>query len=55
VVFFHSFVSVPNTANDVRDNILLSNGPADVAGWDAGTGNTVTGNTCGVSLPAGRC
>jgi len=55
VVFFHSFVSVPNTDNAVRDNVLLSNGPADVAGWDAGTGNTVTGNTCGVSLPAGRC
>lgn len=55
VVFFHSFVSVPNTDNTVRDNVLLSNGPADVAGWDAGTGNTVTGNTCAVSMPAGRC
>jgi hypothetical protein len=55
VVFFHSFVGVDDSANAVRDNVLLSNGPADVAGWDIGTGNTVTGNTCGVSLPAGRC
>lgn len=55
VVFFHSFVNVPNTANTVRDNVLLANGPADVSGWDAGTGNSVTGNTCRVSLPAGRC
>jgi hypothetical protein len=55
VVFFHSFVGVPNTENTVRDNVLLDNGPADVTGWDAGTGNSVTGNTCRVSLPAGRC
>lgn len=55
VVFFHSFVGVPDSDNTVRNNVLLDNGPADVAGWDAGTGNTVTGNTCRVSLPAGRC
>jgi parallel beta-helix repeat protein len=55
VVFFHSFVGVDDSANAVRDNVLLSNGPADVAGWDIGTGNTVTSNTCAVSLPAGRC
>jgi hypothetical protein len=55
VVFFPSFVGVPNTSNTVRDNVLLSNGPADVTGWDAGSGNSVTGNTCRVSLPAGRC
>ncbi|WNI15651.1 right-handed parallel beta-helix repeat-containing protein [Actinacidiphila sp. ITFR-21] len=55
VVFFRSFVGVPNTDNTVRDNVLASNGPADIAGWDAGTGNSVTGNVCRVSLPAGRC
>jgi parallel beta-helix repeat protein len=55
VVFFKSFVGLPDSDNAVRNNVLLSNGPADVAGWDIGTGNTVTGNTCGVSLPAGRC
>ncbi|WP_237555397.1 MULTISPECIES: right-handed parallel beta-helix repeat-containing protein [unclassified Streptomyces] len=55
VVFFHSFVGVPNTDNTVQGNVLLDNGPADVTGWDAGTGNSVTGNACRVSQPAGRC
>jgi nitrous oxidase accessory protein NosD len=55
VVFFHSFVGVPNTDNTVRNNVLMSNGPADITGWDAGTGNRVTGNTCRVSKPSGRC
>ncbi|MEE4542130.1 right-handed parallel beta-helix repeat-containing protein [Streptomyces sp. V4-01] len=55
VVLFHSFVGVPNTGNAIHDNLLTGNGPADIADRDTGTGNTFSGNTCAVSLPAGHC
>ncbi|MBY8879213.1 right-handed parallel beta-helix repeat-containing protein [Streptomyces sp. PLK6-54] len=56
VVLFKSFVGVPNTGNTIRDNVLSGNAPADLADGDTtATGNTFTGNSCSVSLPAGRC
>jgi nitrous oxidase accessory protein NosD len=56
IVLFKSFVGIPNTGNAIRRNILLDNGPADLADGDtAGTGNTFSGNACTTSLPAGRC
>ncbi|WP_441245110.1 right-handed parallel beta-helix repeat-containing protein [Kitasatospora sp. McL0602] len=55
IVLFHSLVGTPNARITVRDNVALRNGPADLADRDTGPGNTFTGNTCGVSEPAGRC
>ncbi|WP_329286118.1 right-handed parallel beta-helix repeat-containing protein [Streptomyces sp. NBC_00691] len=55
IVLFKSFVGALNERNDIRDNVVLRNGSADLANRDTGTGNTFRGNTCGVSEPAGMC
>ena len=57
IVLYRSNVGVHNTGNSVRNNVATGNGPADLADRDAGTGNTFTGNTCGVVAPAAaeRC
>ncbi|MDX2562852.1 right-handed parallel beta-helix repeat-containing protein [Streptomyces sp. TX20-6-3] len=55
IVLFKSFVGALNERNEIRDNVVLRNGSADLANRDTGTGNTFRGNTCGVSEPAGMC
>ncbi|WP_405010553.1 nitrous oxide reductase family maturation protein NosD [Kitasatospora sp. NBC_01539] len=55
IVLFSSVVGTPNNRITVTRNVLSSNGPADLADRDTGTGNTFTGNYCGVSEPAGHC
>ncbi|MER5641667.1 right-handed parallel beta-helix repeat-containing protein [Kitasatospora sp. NPDC002227] len=55
IVLLHSLVGSPNARISVTDNLALNNGPADLADRDTGPGNTFTGNTCGVSEPAGHC
>ncbi|MFB7861116.1 MULTISPECIES: nitrous oxide reductase family maturation protein NosD [unclassified Streptomyces] len=56
IVLFKSFVGVVSERNEIRDNVVLRNGSADLANRDtAGTGNTFRRNTCGVSEPAGLC
>ncbi|WP_030324550.1 right-handed parallel beta-helix repeat-containing protein [Streptomyces flavochromogenes] len=55
IVLFKSFVGALNERNEIRDNVVLRNGSADLANRDTGKGNTFRGNTCGVSEPAGMC
>ncbi|MER8188115.1 right-handed parallel beta-helix repeat-containing protein [Kitasatospora sp. NPDC094015] len=56
IVLFRSVVGTPNSRISVEDNVVLRNGPADLADRDAaGTDNTFAKNTCRVSEPAGRC
>ncbi|MFE7517463.1 nitrous oxide reductase family maturation protein NosD [Streptomyces sp. NPDC057540] len=55
IVLFKSFVGVPNERIEIRDNVALRNGTADLADRDTGKTNTFRGNTCGVSQPAGMC
>ncbi|MFF3325127.1 nitrous oxide reductase family maturation protein NosD [Streptomyces sp. NPDC002889] len=55
VVLFKSFVGAPNTDNVIKGNVVLRNGPADLANRDTGTGNRFAGNMCQVSEPVGMC
>ncbi|MFI0900946.1 nitrous oxide reductase family maturation protein NosD [Streptomyces sp. NPDC020983] len=56
VVLFPSEVGVANRGNQVDDNTLTGNVPADIADRDTnGSGNTFSANSCAVSQPAGRC
>ncbi|MFI1655776.1 nitrous oxide reductase family maturation protein NosD [Streptomyces sp. NPDC020472] len=55
IVLFKSFVGVPNERIEIRDNVALRNGTADLADRDVSKTNTFRGNTCGVSEPAGMC
>ncbi|WP_055530732.1 right-handed parallel beta-helix repeat-containing protein [Streptomyces graminilatus] len=55
IVLFKSFVGASNENNEIRDNVVLRNGTADLADRDPGKKNTFSGNTCGVSEPAGMC
>ncbi|MFI8288368.1 nitrous oxide reductase family maturation protein NosD [Streptomyces sp. NPDC085614] len=55
IVLFKSFVGAPNERNEIRDNVVLRNGSADLANRDTGQGNTFRGNTCTLSEPAGMC
>ncbi|MFD8228519.1 nitrous oxide reductase family maturation protein NosD [Streptomyces massasporeus] len=55
IVLFKSLVGSPNERNDVRDNVLLRNSPADLANRDTGQGNTFRNNSCTISEPAGMC
>ncbi|MEU8531413.1 right-handed parallel beta-helix repeat-containing protein [Streptomyces sp. NPDC048629] len=55
IVLFKSFVGAPNEQNEIRDNVVLRNGTADLADRDTGVGNSFTGNTCKVSEPTGMC
>ncbi|MFI0723075.1 nitrous oxide reductase family maturation protein NosD [Streptomyces sp. NPDC021224] len=56
VVLFPSEVGVADLRNQVDDNTLTGNVPADIADRDTkGSGNTFSANSCAVSQPAGRC
>ncbi|MFD8423961.1 nitrous oxide reductase family maturation protein NosD [Streptomyces sp. NPDC059466] len=56
IVLFKSFVGAANRNNEIRHNLALRNGPADLADRDtAGTGNVFRHNICRVSQPAGAC
>ncbi|MFF2995186.1 nitrous oxide reductase family maturation protein NosD [Streptomyces sp. NPDC057950] len=56
IVLFKSFVGAADRGNVIRGNVVLRNGPADLADLDpAGTDNVFRRNTCRVSQPAGRC
>jgi hypothetical protein len=55
IVLFKSFVGAVSQHNEIRDNVVMRNGTADLANRDPGTGNTFHGNTCAVSEPAGMC
>ncbi|QFZ73169.1 DUF1565 domain-containing protein [Streptomyces fagopyri] len=56
IVLFKSFVGAANRGDEIRDNLVLGNGPADLADRDAaGTGNVFRHNLCQVSEPAGKC
>ncbi|WP_105975311.1 right-handed parallel beta-helix repeat-containing protein [Streptomyces geranii] len=55
IVLFKSFVGASNENNEIRDNVVLRNGAADLADHDPGRNNTFRDNTCGVSAPAGLC
>ncbi|MFI9272962.1 nitrous oxide reductase family maturation protein NosD [Kitasatospora sp. NPDC052896] len=55
IVFFPSYVGAPVSRVSVQNNMVLDNGPGDLVDHDKGTGNTFQGNTCRVSMPAGRC
>lgn len=55
IVLFKSFVGALNERNEIRDNVVLRNGTADLANRDTGKGNIFQGNRCSVSEPAGMC
>ncbi|MET7294952.1 right-handed parallel beta-helix repeat-containing protein [Streptomyces griseoloalbus] len=55
IVLFKSLVGSPNERNDVRDNLVTGNSPADLANRDTAKNNTFSGNTCTLSEPAGMC
>lgn len=55
IVLFKSFVGAVNERNDIRDNLVTGNSPADLANRDTATTNTFRGNTCTLSEPAGMC
>ncbi|MFD4409433.1 nitrous oxide reductase family maturation protein NosD [Streptomyces sp. NPDC058251] len=55
IVLFKSFVGAHNQRNEIRDNVVVRNGTADLANRDTGESNTFHGNTCAVSEPAGLC
>ncbi|MBX9421027.1 nitrous oxide reductase family maturation protein NosD [Streptomyces lateritius] len=55
IVLFKSFVGALNERNEIRDNVVLRNGSADLANRDTGQGNTFTRNRCTLSEPAGMC
>ncbi|NBM16258.1 nitrous oxide reductase family maturation protein NosD [Streptomyces sp. GC420] len=55
IVLFKSFVGAVNERNEIRNNVVLRNGTADLADRDTGQGNTFRGNTCAVSEPVGMC
>ncbi|MFB6894653.1 right-handed parallel beta-helix repeat-containing protein [Kitasatospora sp. NPDC056327] len=55
IVLVRSVVGVANARNTVADNVLLGNGPADLADRDTGTDNAFARNHCAVSEPAGHC
>ncbi|MFB8238510.1 nitrous oxide reductase family maturation protein NosD [Kitasatospora purpeofusca] len=55
IVLVRSVVGVANARNTVADNLVLGNGPADLADRDTGTDNSFARNQCAVSEPAGHC
>ncbi|MDN3268112.1 right-handed parallel beta-helix repeat-containing protein [Streptomyces sp. MA15] len=55
IVLFKSLVGMPSERNDVRDNLVTGNSPADLANRDTATTNTFSRNTCTLSEPAGMC
>ncbi|MFG2478892.1 nitrous oxide reductase family maturation protein NosD [Streptomyces fagopyri] len=56
IVLFKSFTGAPNRGAEIRNNVVLGNGPADLADRDTtGTDNVFRHNVCRVSEPAGKC
>ncbi|GAA3504618.1 right-handed parallel beta-helix repeat-containing protein [Streptomyces prasinosporus] len=55
IVLFKSLVGVPGERNEIRDNLVTGNSPADLANRDTAGTNTFSRNTCTVSEPAGMC
>lgn len=55
IVLFKSFVGMPNERNDIRDNLVTGNSPADLANRDTAASNTFSRNICTLSEPAGLC
>ncbi|CAM5618310.1 right-handed parallel beta-helix repeat-containing protein [Streptomyces pilosus] len=55
IVLFKSLVGTPSERNEIRDNLLTGNGPADLANRDTAKTNTFSRNTCTLSEPAGMC
>ncbi|KOT37866.1 hypothetical protein ADK41_17910 [Streptomyces caelestis] len=55
IVLFKSFVGTPSERNDIRDNLVTGNSPADLADRDTAETNTFSRNTCTLSEPAGMC
>lgn len=55
IVLFKSLVGTPSERNEIRDNLVTGNSPADLANRDTATTNTFSRNTCTLSEPAGMC
>jgi hypothetical protein len=55
IVLSKSFVGVTSDRNRVSGNVLRGNAPADLVVTAEGKDNTLTGNTCRASRPAGLC
>lgn len=55
IVLFKSLVGTPSERNDIRDNLVTGNSPADLANRDTAETNTFSRNTCTLSEPAGMC
>ncbi len=55
IVLFKSLVGTPSERNDIRDNLVTGNSPADLANRDTATSNTFGRNTCTLSEPTGMC
>ncbi|MFE5028401.1 nitrous oxide reductase family maturation protein NosD [Streptomyces sp. NPDC056656] len=55
IVLAKNFKGALNQRNEIRDNLVMGNGTADLARQDQGKGNTFRDNTCAVSVPAGMC
>lgn len=55
IVLFKSLVGTPSERNDIRDNLVTGNSPADLADRDTAGNNTFSRNTCTLSEPAGMC
>ncbi|WP_407109883.1 nitrous oxide reductase family maturation protein NosD [Streptomyces sp. DSM 116494] len=55
IVLFKSLVGTPSERNEIRDNLVTGNSPADLADRDTARTNTFSRNTCTLSEPAGMC
>jgi nitrous oxidase accessory protein NosD len=55
IVLFKSFVGTTSDRNQVTDNVLRDNSPADLINADTGKGNAFLGNDCRASKPSGLC
>ncbi|MER6622123.1 right-handed parallel beta-helix repeat-containing protein [Streptomyces sp. NPDC000931] len=55
IVLFKSLVGTPSERNEIRDNLVTGNSPADLADRDTAENNTFSHNTCTLSEPAGMC
>jgi nitrous oxidase accessory protein NosD len=55
IVFAKNFKGALNQRNEIRNNLVMGNGTADLARQDTGKGNTFRNNRCAVSAPAGMC
>ncbi|MEU6660198.1 right-handed parallel beta-helix repeat-containing protein [Streptomyces sp. NPDC046821] len=55
IVLARNFMNALNERNEIRDNVVVRNGTADLTVQDKGQGNTFRDNMCAVSQPAGMC